>query len=837
MRIRRSSVPLLLLVAAWCVPPFAHAQEKKFQPAEVKKIQVGFKTFQEDERTIYKVGLWTPIYVELFGGTDGIKRKPGDSEPPYIKIATTDSEDVGTEIKVEVKVEPFETRTVLGYVKPGHMGRTSNEFSVTLHVGGRPSPRTTFDPSSPLQTDQHLYLTIGSKMTDVHQAVKHIGKPRRVGGEKEIEDFRLDPSNFRNVVYENKVERLPERWFGYNNIDLVILATENKEFLKDLNRNSERLAALAQWVRRGGRLVVPIAPEHQHLVAEVLTNATWKPRIPVVPPAAAQPFAMESLTAIANWGGRVQEPFEYKDPRGQLKPIYVATLDPGGVQPGAWEPFEDGKPGSRPLVAQVRYGLGRITYIAISLEDTSFFQWGGKDPFIESMVKQLATKAPANVDANNMNFMRGEIPNDLATDLVNQLDNFDVRIIEFGYVALFIVLYILVVGPLDFVLLKYVFKRLEWTWITFPTVVLAVSVIAYFAAYALKGRDLKINKVDIVDFDMRTDVDAKGQPRSVRAYGASFFTILSPRIQNYTVGMEANPLFWGGEVKKVKHNATDVDEVLGVDLMSWMGRPSSGMNDMGRGGGSGGFFRRPYTFREDCSGLVGVPIPVWTTKAFCASWDHPVDIAKPPFVAKLVYHQKDPLNKQIKITGTLENHLGVDLVDVWLFYDKRGYPIAGGLKAVRAGAAPNEEIKLTGIGMPEFERWIGMLEVPDTVPEPRVGNSQPIGTVKSLLFHERSDERNVGRNHLLRPLDLGWRMQEAPGGQIDNKTREAILFARVRFRSGAAQSLTNDTQNPLPSKLWIGELPDPGIARPALDGILNQDTFIRVILPVRPADE
>ena len=594
-------------------------------------------------------------------------------------------------------------------------------------------------------------------------------------------------------------------------------------------------------MRRGGRLVVPIAPANQDAVAALLNNAAaWQPPIPVVPPAAPQPFSLDSVTGIPNWAAPRQEPLEFKDPKDErrLIPVPVATLEPARVQPGDWEPdaFNHDKPGARPQIAHVRYGLGKITYIAISLEDTSFFQWKGKSAFIETLVTKLASKAPANVNVNNnMNFGNfGQGPNDLATDLINQLDNFDVRIIEFGYVALFIVLYILVVGPLDFFLLKFVFKRLEWTWITFPTVVLAVSVIAYFAAYAFKGRDLKINKVDIVDFDLRTDVDAKGQPKSVRAYGASFFTILSPRIQNYTVGMEANPVFWGGEVKKVKHDGKDVDEILGVDLMSWMGRPSGGPNDMGRGGGSGGFFRRPYTFREDCSGLEGVPIPVWTTKAFCASWEQP--LAKPPFVADLVYHLKDPDNKQIKISGKLENHLGVDLVDVWLFYNQRAYPIPGELKAVRVGAAPTDNLALVGNGMPEINRWAGMLEVPDAPLEPRVGNSQPISVVKQLLFHERSDVQNSGRNHLLRPLDFGWRLTEAPPG-IDHNFREAILFARVRFISGAAQSLTDDAQNPLPTKLWIGDLPDPGKRRPALDGILNQDTFIRVILPVRPADE
>ncbi len=116
------------------------------------------------------------------------------------------------------------------------MGQSSNEFNVSLHAGNRSFPRTTFGPSFSLQTDQHLYLTIGSRMTDVHQAVKKIGRVRQ-GKDDKDEDFRLDTASYRNVVFETDVERLPERWFGYNNIDLVILATENRKFLKELNNS------------------------------------------------------------------------------------------------------------------------------------------------------------------------------------------------------------------------------------------------------------------------------------------------------------------------------------------------------------------------------------------------------------------------------------------------------------------------------------------------------------------------------------------------------------------------------------------------------------------------
>src|SRR5207249_4321825 len=129
-----------------------------------------------------------------------------------------------------------------------------------------------------------------------------------------------------------------------------------------------------------------------------------------------------------------------------------------------------------------------------------------------------------------------------------------------------------------------VFKRLEWTWITFPTVVLLVSVIAYFTAYALKGNDLKINKIDLIDLDMRTDLDAAQRTRKAYAHGTAWFTILSPRIQNYTVGIEPALRAWGDK---------GAAGLSGVEV-SWLGRPeAAGMGGMGRQR-SQGLFRRAY---------------------------------------------------------------------------------------------------------------------------------------------------------------------------------------------------------------------------------------------------
>jgi hypothetical protein len=818
----RWTMLLLFSLAPLCHAPVASAQRKeKFIPPEIKKIHIGFQTFQDDERTTYKVGLWTPIYVQLSGGTDGIKAK--DNSVPYVEIETNDSEDVATKIKFHVDVEPEKERTFIGYLKTGHMGQNFSEVKVTLvdAQGHKFTPRSQ-ELSRSLDIDRHLYLVIGSKMLELNRAIKLMNKPA-----PDDKDFlpndRWD-SNFRQLVFETHADRLPDMWFGYNGLDLMVLATEdNRPFLTTLNGHPAKLKAIAQWVRRGGRLIVPISPQQQDVVAELLQSSAWQPPIPVTPPRAGEDLRFPKLPGLHSWGG---DTLQNND-----SPIPVATLDPGKVPPGDWKVLLESSDArdARPMVTQVRYGLGQITYLALSLADRDFNNWAAREKFLQTLIGQTVPKAPARVEDFDRRFGGRDVPKDVTTELVSKLDEFDVTVIPFGYVALFIILYILVVGPLDFVLLKYVFKRLEWTWITFPSVVLAVSVIAYFAAYTLKGRDLKINKVDIVDFDLRTHLDKQTrQPASFRAYGQSFFTILSPRIQNYTIGLEPNPLFWGGEVKKVKKEGKDVDEVLSADLLSWLGRPSGGMHDMGRGG-SGGFFRNAYEFTEDASALQGVPIPVWTTKTFTASWEH--KLGNPPFVADLFYHQNPA--KDMKITGELANHLGVDLTDVWLIYAKRFYRIEGGLKSVKRGGQ-TRKLEISGLVAPDATEWVRHVDAKET--GARAWAADPTELVKQILFTEAVDPQGIVRNHLLRPLDQSWRLQEEPRDS-DRPTREAILFGRVKYVNGSADALMRDAKAPLPTKLWIGDTPETGKAWPDAPGNMNQDTYIRVSLALRPGDE
>ena len=807
---------ILAAIAGLALPGAASAQPL----AKFEKIRVGFQPYNQAASIgRYKLHLWTPVYVTLTAGPNGLR----PDERPYLRIESPDFEDVGTIYRTPVRLEPNETATFITYTKPG-----PGDIKVELHVGSRtifPFP----ERDQAMDFNSHVYLALGRRIGDLPAALV----PKKEGKDRNQDDLQFQLGRQRAALVEDDADLLPTHWFGYDAVDLMFLSTDDRKFLERLadNSHADQLKALAQWVRRGGRLVIPISKQTQDKVSNLLRSGVWQPPIPVVPPAETgekfpQPERLGGLETWASVQAALPAP-------GDKAPV-VAQIEPAKFSPGDWEIDARSSAEGVPLIARVKYGMGQIVYLAVSLDDPAMAAWPGQHDFIRKLLEKYAPKTGQDIiNQPGIGFGRQRESGDVTGQLYNALDNFDVRVIPFGVVAVFIVLYVVIVGPLEFVLLKYVLGRLEWTWITFPTVVLGVSIIAYFGAYALKGQDLKINKVDIVDIDLRGDLDGKGQPRSMHVQGQTFLMVLSPRIQSYTVGIEPNPPFWGDE-KPAKPQSADV--------VSWMARP-----DEGRGGGGGGqgFFRKPYYYgiepMRDAPaaetrpiGLQGVPIPVWMAKAFSASWE--THAQSPPLVADLVYHQGPVGGKDLRVSGTIRSNFAVDLVDVWLFYADKCYRIEGGLPAGNRDAAAVKIALEDQHAGDVRQAWTADPNVAGQRPSSSQGMYDPGTLVKQMMFHEELGLAGVVGNHSHRRLDLSWRLYKRPGEALkDNRIRDAILVARAKFQGGPAETVSNDPAIPLPSSLWLGDLPESGRGRPSLSGNMNQDTFIRVLLPLKPA--
>ena len=229
---------------------------------------------------------------------------------------------------------------------------------------------------------------------------------------------------------------------------------------------------------------------------------------------------------------------------------------------------------------------------------------------------------------------------DLAGQLRGALDQFaGVERVPFWLVAVMLLAYIACIGPLDYYFVKRVLGRTEATWLTFSITVLVFSLGGYALAYGLKGRELRVNQLDLVDFDYESKL--------IR--GTSWSTVFSPRMDTYNLSL-----------RRIDDLAGDAPEVI----FSWQGLPGNGFGGMNPPAGSMLLFRQPYDFSRNLDGLDRVPIASWSTKAFMSRWS-----------ASGTGQIEAHLSDERKLVGTLTSHLDTALTDAVLIYDRWAYPL------------------------------------------------------------------------------------------------------------------------------------------------------------------
>ena len=106
---------------------------------------------------------------------------------------------------------------------------------------------------------------------------------------------------------------------------------------------------------------------------------------------------------------------------------------------------------------------------------------------------------------------------------------------------------------------------------------------------------------------------------------------------------------------------------------------------------------------------------------------------------------------------------------------------------------------------------------------------------KPMMFFRAAEQTvytNAGptvyTNAGLRRYDQTWRLRELP--DRTSYRDEVILVARTPMLADLSESAT--THPASPSRLWIGELPGGDTTRPTVPGIMTQETFLRVYIPV-----
>ena len=779
-RLARATCCLVLLV--W--PAFAHAQPRR--PLQIKDVRIGLPGGKDGQRC--RVGAWSPVYVELLAGRDDLGA--GDFE---LVTETSDSDDVQGQYVIPVPaLGKGSALTVLTYFRPGNRSarltvRVRRKGGAVVHSADKEP-----DPQEVIGPDEVLYLTMGARLPGLRRALL---PPRKAEGEPEQETDVERAEH--NIAHVERPDQLPGDWFGYAGVDVVVLSTGSADFLNgllDASRSGSAGAAqaLGEWLRRGGRLVIGVGRNYQ--TAKLLLDRLGIRGFDFSPPERA-----EQLPEVDQWAEHTKTPLTGLDVVRVRTGPETLTLAGERKNGKVW-----------PVLALAPCGLGRVLLVAFDLDAGGFTTWKGQEAFWKRVHEELGPRPIARGKDQDV----GDRPDELASSLQRGLENFEeIPVISFGWVAFFILLYILIIGPLDYFFLKKVVKRLELTWVTFPVVVLVVSVAAYFTAYALKGNDRRINKIDVVDIDLNGG----------EVQGTTWLALFSPRLESYTVGIEAGPRWRPG-----KSDGTST-------VVTTLSPPDSSAGGVDRPG-SQSLFRRPYLYAPRAAGLKGVPVPVWASRSFTASWRAKGDLRK------LIEVKEFGLSRDgQRLTGLIHNGLPLELRDVTLLYAGRAHPLdnipAGGFYRIDARAlsraigtkAPQWlEAPFRPLARGEALASRGDREEKGTLPVP-----PPAELMKAILFHaQEGGPYSHLNNSNLRRLDQGWRLRgfkTASRAAEPQYLDEAILVGRAAVPSGPAEEVTQDGASA--TQLWLGKLPGDGEREP-LKGYLSQETYVRIYIPV-----
>ena len=598
---------------------------------EIQSVRIGLGA-----GNAYKIGCWTPIRVQLKAGD---QRLSG-----FMETVVPDDDGIPTSFRQPVELGPGETTRLTAYALPG--GRDT-EFTIRLldSQGHRllEAPQSLTMPAPPqvIMPDELLILTFGQPLgVDQLPTLPGFtvgGKGETRPGASEVIVTRMEPES----------DQIPGRWYGFDAAQAIVIDTDDRATLAVLA--GLRGQSLVEWVKHGGHLVVAVGANWQAVRDSVIG--------PILP---AQPAGQEqvpSLDAIDNFAGSTKP----ITPAG-TPPVLVTKLEAAEERGGKILSIM----GSLPLIVRGPYGFGRVTLIGVGVEQEIFGHWPDRGLFW-ARAMDLRHDRPEQTGSGTRLGAPGRFYQSGVSDLSSQLriglEQFPgVKLIPFGWVAFFIFLYILLIGPGDYLFLKKVLKRMELTWITFPTIVLTVSLLAYFAAYRLKGNDLLVNKVDVIDVDQ-----AAGLVR-----GRTLLSLFSPQNRDYNIGFVPVPPNLDHDVAPLASSGPAGEPIrppAGTELLtSWFSVPETQFGAMGGRNRRFSFAASGYAYEPTSllERLENVRVPIWSTKAVTARWLGPGPAA-PMVDADLRSVGTD------RLAGTLTNRQSFPLEDALLAFGKEVY--------------------------------------------------------------------------------------------------------------------------------------------------------------------
>ena len=142
--------------------------------------------------------------------------------------------------------------------------------------------------------------------------------------------------------------------------------------------------------------------------------------------------------------------------------------------------------GSVPLLARHEMGAGVVDFLAVDPNAEPLRSWAYKGELWYTLVASIGQQPSWSSGFRNWTTARE------AT-----LTLFRTVLPGFGQMSLFLLAYIALIGPVNYLVLRRLNRR-EWAWVTIPGLVLLFSVLAYNLGFNLRGSEPTVNRLAVV---------------------------------------------------------------------------------------------------------------------------------------------------------------------------------------------------------------------------------------------------------------------------------------------------------------------------------------------------
>lgn len=448
-----------------------------------------------------------------------------------------------------------------------------------------------------------------------------------------------------------------------------------------------------------------------------------------------------------------------------------------------------------PLMQRVSYGAGQITLLAVDLNEKPVNQWLSLPQLYEMLIFGHQVDTSENRASRSGRISSSGV-SDLSTQMAAVSDAIpDTQRWSTWNVMLLIVAFLIIIGPLDYLLVVRLLQKPHMTWLTFPILIASACYLAW-SWVAVRGAPLIVRQVDVLD------VAQPGSKQTVRV--RSWSSISAADSGHISVTAKPRQFVTTADPTVVDKLPTSV---------TWSGRAENVYGGLYREGGV--TLGRQLSHRNDRDDAIGSgfsSVPLLTDGSSAFLTEAIADFSETMAVESILEVPPSGL-----LEGKFTHHFSSPIHDWIVVFGNRVYhpsPAAGPeAYAIEPGASWSRDNP--SVVVSDLREFLKGVRIPEHTPQPAPLNGQNQIQIKSFY-----NTRGTNLLDIMMMISL----YEVPGGET---------FVKLQNNALRRDELSDVIH--LNTVLVMGTLDEP-LAELIVNGTAVQptasQTVVRLLLPV-----